>query len=93
MLENLTGRPLLIAPEGLDLPEAAAEVMRIDFKALGIKPADRALAALAILCRTERVGLTVDMLREALGHRFSGDVLQAALAVVDAAVQQPTSMT
>jgi hypothetical protein len=26
------------------------------------------------------------MLREALGHRFSGDVLQAALSVVEAAL-------
>jgi pyruvate/2-oxoacid:ferredoxin oxidoreductase beta subunit/Pyruvate/2-oxoacid:ferredoxin oxidoreductase gamma subunit len=87
MLEHLTGRPLLIAPEGLELPDVDAEVLRIDFKALGIKPADRALAALAILCQTERVGLTVDMLRKALGHRFSGDVLQASLAVVEAAAE------
>lgn len=77
LLEALPGDALIICPRGLDLPFAGANIMQIDCKALGIKSADRALAALAILARTGSV-ITTPMLDAALEARFTGELLEKA---------------
>lgn len=87
MLEHLDEDCLVIAAAGVPLPPLRApgadRVRIVDFKALGIHGSDWALAALAVLCRSGRVGATLDMLRDALTHRFSGKVLSAALSVLE----------
>jgi len=73
---------LVIKSHGLETPTTQAELMEIDFKALAVKSPDMALAALAVLARTERV-ITTDMLTSAVAYRFSGKVLQAAQMIIE----------
>jgi hypothetical protein len=65
----------------VDLPATAADVVEVDFKELGIRPPDRALASLALMAGENRV-LSVEMLEEAIKTRFKGEVLEKALALV-----------
>jgi len=65
----------------VDLPDTAADVLEVDFKALGIRPPDRALASLALMASQNRV-ISPEMLKEALKNRFKGEVLEKALALV-----------
>ena len=64
------------------MPPTRAGVSGIDLKSLGIKPQDRALAAVAALVKTNRI-TSVDMLRAALTARFWDDVLASALQLVE----------
>ena len=81
MLGRLEGNPLIILAKGVDLPSCRAEIHEIDFRAQKIKPADLALASLAIMAGMKRV-LTPEMLEAALHHRFKGEILANALEVV-----------
>ena len=81
MLRNLSRQALLIKAAGLQLPPCRATVKEIDFKALGIRPPEWALASLALLARQGKV-LTLDMLKQALDIRFKGKVRAAARSVV-----------
>jgi pyruvate/2-oxoacid:ferredoxin oxidoreductase beta subunit/Pyruvate/2-oxoacid:ferredoxin oxidoreductase gamma subunit len=81
MWPRLTRRTLVLAAKGLELPECAARVAVLDFKAHKIKSADWALAALAVMAARGRV-LNMEMLTAALAQRFKGKVLELALAVV-----------
>jgi hypothetical protein len=83
MIGSLAPEALVIKAAGLALPETAAQVVEVDFKAARVKPQDWALAALARLAQA-RIGLTPEMLDTALTHRFSGDVLAAARALCGA---------
>lgn len=82
LLERLGPECRIFAAAGLDLPPTRAEVTEIDFKARKIKPQDWALAALAVVARAGR-GISLEMLRGALEHRFRGAVLEQAMSVVD----------
>jgi len=82
LFESLTETTVVIKPAGLEIPASRARITEIDFKALGIKSPDIALACLAVLACTKQV-LTVDMLNKALAYRFSGKVLEASRAVVE----------
>jgi len=73
---------LVIQAEGLDLPQTRAQVVKVDFKAQGLKTADWSLAALAALAKLNRV-LSMEMLQAALQGRFRGKVLEASRAVVE----------
>ncbi len=66
----------------VDLPDTAADVVEVDFKARGIRPPDRALASLALMAGEDLV-LSAEMLQEALKTRFKGEVLEKALALVE----------
>jgi Pyruvate/2-oxoacid:ferredoxin oxidoreductase gamma subunit len=81
LFAQLGPETVVIKPAGLALPDTRAEVMEIDFKAMGVKSPDMALAALAILAQADRV-LTIDMLNSALEYRFSDKVLEASRAIV-----------
>ncbi len=85
MLAALPAEALVLQARGLALPETAATVVDIDFKQRRVKAPDWALAALSILARRGEV-ISADMLRSALELRFKGRVLEAALAVVEKAV-------
>lgn len=77
LLTGLSRHALVLSAPGVDLPSTAAQVLEIDFKAMGIQTADRALASLGVLAKMERV-LSVEMLQAALELRFQGNRLQAA---------------
>ena len=79
---QLSENARVLAAAGLDLPETAAAVESVDFKACHIKSPDWALAALGLLARRNRV-LSLEMLNAALALRFKGRVLEQALALVE----------
>ena len=81
MFAGLSPQCLVIKAAGLELPECAAKIIEVDFKAKKIKSPDRALAALAVLARQKTV-LTMDMLNAALKQRFKKPVFETALSVV-----------
>jgi pyruvate/2-oxoacid:ferredoxin oxidoreductase beta subunit/Pyruvate/2-oxoacid:ferredoxin oxidoreductase gamma subunit len=85
MLQQLPGNAIILKARDVELPvEKTAET--IDFKAMKIKPPDRALASLAILASKNHV-LSLEMLRSALALRFNGETLNAAMSVVNAAAE------
>jgi hypothetical protein len=53
----------------------------VDFKSLGIKKPDWALASLAVLAIEEQI-VSMEMLAEALKIRFKGKVLDNALELI-----------
>lgn len=81
MIADLPPEALVLKAPGLALPETAARVEELDFKAARLKPQDWGLAALARLAAA-RIGLTPEMLDTALTHRFAGDVLASARGLV-----------
>jgi Pyruvate/2-oxoacid:ferredoxin oxidoreductase gamma subunit len=64
----------IILNKGLEIPDTAAQVMEVDFKGLGIKRTERALAALALLAGT-RDPISPEMLEMALRGSLSGKAL------------------
>jgi pyruvate/2-oxoacid:ferredoxin oxidoreductase beta subunit/Pyruvate/2-oxoacid:ferredoxin oxidoreductase gamma subunit len=72
---------LVLRTEGVEIPEVGAEVLTIDWKSLGIKGVDTALAGLGALARVGRA-VTPEMLDRALESRFQGKALDGAREVV-----------
>ncbi len=85
MLAALPADALVLRARGVALPETAATVVDIDLKTNRVKAPDWALATLGVLARRGEV-ISADMLRSALALRFKGRVLEAALAVLEKAV-------
>jgi Pyruvate/2-oxoacid:ferredoxin oxidoreductase gamma subunit len=81
VLAGLDANAAVIAASDVDLPGTGAEVIEIDFKEKGVRPPDRALAALAILAGKNEVVSTA-MLEAALKVRFRGEVLEKAMSMV-----------
>jgi 2-oxoglutarate/2-oxoacid ferredoxin oxidoreductase subunit beta len=81
---GLAPEALVLKAAGLDLPVSAARVEEMDFKTAKIKAPDWALAALTRLAVKNEV-ITREMLHQALALRFSGAVLEKAMAVVHTA--------
>ena len=73
---------LVLQAAGVEIPETKARVKVLDFKELGIKKPDFALASLAALAKMDLV-LSSEMLEAALKERFRGAVLEASLALVE----------
>lgn len=73
---------LILAAADVTLPENRARVHTIDFKKQGIRPPDRALAAVATMAARERI-ISPPMLAAALERRFAGKVLESAGATVE----------
>ena len=63
------------------IPPCAGIIQTLDFKKMGVKPADRTLAALAVLAKTGRI-IDIDMLKAALRLRFQDKVQDSALELV-----------
>jgi 2-oxoglutarate/2-oxoacid ferredoxin oxidoreductase subunit beta len=78
---GLSSDTLVIAAHGVELPVSGARVVVVDFKSRKIKPADWALAALAVLAGQHGV-LNESMLEAGLKNRFNGPVLETALSLV-----------
>ncbi len=73
---------LILAAADVTLPQSRARVHTIDFKKLGIRPPDRALAGVAAMAARQRI-ISTPMLHRALEHRFAGKVLETARATVE----------
>ncbi|RJX32518.1 MAG: 2-oxoglutarate synthase [Desulfarculus sp.] len=67
---------LILQAPGVELPPSAGRVLAMDFKGMGIKAADWALASLAVLARQNQV-LNQQMLVAALEARFQDKTLAA----------------
>lgn len=72
---------LVIKGSELTLPDTKATVIEIDFSGLNIKPAQRALVALAVLMKEGAI-LSKEMLESGISDRYHGKMLEEALAVV-----------
>jgi len=81
MFETLPEHALIIRADGVTIPDCRAEVITVDFKDLGIRPPDWALAAIGVLAGHNRV-ISRDMLFKALAYRFKEPVLSAAQKIV-----------
>ncbi len=84
ILAGLGEECTVIRAPGVDLPRCRARIVDVHFDQAKIKPADWALAALAVLAGRRQV-LTGKMLRSAMEERFESAVLDKALAVLDKA--------
>lgn len=76
---------LVIRASDVDIPETKAKIRVVDFKQMGLRAQDWAVAALAVLATMQTV-IDGAMLETALTHRFRGNVLDAAKAVVHTAM-------
>jgi Pyruvate/2-oxoacid:ferredoxin oxidoreductase gamma subunit len=83
VLAGLDANAAIVAAIDVDLPETGADVIEIDFREKGVRPPDRALAALALLA-AKNEAISGQMLEAALKIRFKGEVLGKALALVTA---------
>jgi Pyruvate/2-oxoacid:ferredoxin oxidoreductase gamma subunit len=81
LFDRLRPDGLVIRATGVDLPPCRAEVIEADFKARKIKPADWAMAALAILAGRNTI-LSEEMLTAALELRFEKPLLETAKDVI-----------
>ena len=82
LFEHLDKDALIILAKGVEVPPSNAKVHLIDFKKLGIKTHDRALASLSVMAKLNKV-INLEMLQSALEARFKGPVLTSALDLVD----------
>jgi pyruvate/2-oxoacid:ferredoxin oxidoreductase beta subunit/Pyruvate/2-oxoacid:ferredoxin oxidoreductase gamma subunit len=72
---------LVIQISGVTLPASRAHIHQVDFKKLGIKRTDWALASLAVLAKLNRI-ISAEMLKAALKFKFKGKNYQAALEII-----------
>ena len=86
MLGDLRKGCLVIKDSQVSLPPVDGKVVEIDFAQQGIKAPDRAIASLALLTQYGK-GVSLDMLKAALSHRFQGAVLESAYQLVDKSLQ------
>jgi pyruvate/2-oxoacid:ferredoxin oxidoreductase beta subunit/Pyruvate/2-oxoacid:ferredoxin oxidoreductase gamma subunit len=73
---------LVVKEASVNIPETAAEVVTVDYKALKIKRHDWALASLGFLAKRGR-GITEEMLIPALKVRFNEKVFGMAMETVE----------
>ncbi len=79
---TLSEESLVVKDGELSLPDTGARVIDIDFAGLKIRSSEQVLAALAVVAREGSL-LTYEMLAAGLRHRYSGKMLDEALAVVN----------
>lgn len=77
-------RTRIITAKGLEIPATSARVHEIDFKAHGFSKTEWALAAVALLARTEDP-ITSEALNHTLRQVLTGKDLQSALSVMERA--------
>jgi Pyruvate/2-oxoacid:ferredoxin oxidoreductase gamma subunit len=81
LFQKISEKTVILAGSDVTLPDCAANIITIDFKARKISNQNRALAALSVLSQLNTV-ITPHMLHEAIRIRFTGKVLDAAMEVV-----------
>jgi len=83
---KLSRETLVLKVPEVEIPRTEATVKEIDFKAMGIKEPNWALASLAALAGMNRV-LSRQMLETAIGMRFREKLQGPALEVVDTVIR------
>ncbi|MFH1137542.1 MAG: thiamine pyrophosphate-dependent enzyme [Pseudomonadota bacterium] len=73
---------LIIRAAGLELPSDHGRVVTVDFKKMGVKSQDWALASLALLARRNLV-ISPEMLEAGLAERFRGAAYSSVKAMLD----------
>ncbi|MBM3302815.1 MAG: 2-oxoacid:acceptor oxidoreductase family protein [Deltaproteobacteria bacterium] len=73
LLNRISCDALVLQAVGIEIPATAAELVQVDFRAMGLKRSDWALAALCLLARMNRV-VSRDMLRASLEMRFKDKI-------------------
>jgi hypothetical protein len=81
IFNHLDSDTIIIKGRGIDLPPCHARIHQVDFKKQGIKAVNRALAALAVLAKLNKV-IHIEMLQSALESKFKGKILATALDLV-----------
>ena len=82
MLAGLEETTWILAIKGLEIPSTSARITELDFHKYKIKSRDWALAALIYLACKKKV-LTLEMLRTAVGLKFSGKVVEQTSNLID----------
>lgn len=80
----------VILAKGIEIPDTVARITEIDFKTHDLKRTERALAALALLARTQDP-ITLEMLDGALQSSIRGKALEAGIDVLARSSAIPTS--
>lgn len=81
IFNQLDSNTIIIKGRGIDLPSCHARIHQVDLKKQGIKAVNRALAALAVLAKLNKI-IHIEMLQSALESKFKGKTLAAALDLV-----------
>lgn len=81
IFETLNSSTIILQAEDIQLPETLASIHSINFKSLGIKPVDRALASLFIILLTLQEHITLDNLKTALKSRFKGKSIDMSFEI------------
>jgi pyruvate/2-oxoacid:ferredoxin oxidoreductase beta subunit/Pyruvate/2-oxoacid:ferredoxin oxidoreductase gamma subunit len=84
MLENAGENTLIILAAGVKLPAEKGRIVEADFKSMGIKKRDWAMASLGVLAAQNRV-VTRDMLEAGLADRFREPALSSIKEVLQKA--------
>ena len=80
IFQTLENDTLIIKGRELRLPDTKAKVVDVDFARLKIKPAQRALATLAVLAGEGSL-LNKEMLLAGVTHRYHGKMLEEAMSI------------
>ena len=86
LFSKLTADTFLLKEKSVAIPETAADVIEVDFKALKITKHDWALASLAYIA-SKRQGITMEMLEFALKSRFKPAVYESAMETVGKVIE------
>lgn len=82
---KLNADTFLLKEKSVSIPDTRAGIFEIDFRELGIKKQDWALAALGVLA-CKNVGLTMEMLEIALKTRFNSVLYEKSMQIVNKVV-------
>ena len=88
LFEKMKKGGRIIQAAGVEIPATAGQILKIDFKAGGIKKKEMALAACSLLAR-DGDPITAEMLEEALKQTFQGKRLEEARLVLEKAATIP----
>ncbi|KPJ78851.1 MAG: 2-oxoglutarate synthase [Deltaproteobacteria bacterium SG8_13] len=82
LFAELHPQSLVLKATDTQIPDCSGAVHLLDFKKMGVKPADRALASLAVLAKAGKI-IDIEMLKAALWLRFTDKVQDSVLGLVE----------
>ncbi|THB76851.1 MAG: 2-oxoglutarate synthase [Desulfobacteraceae bacterium] len=82
VFEKLAPTTFVLKEKSVDIPATGAQVFEVDFKYMGIKKADWALAALGVIAHKE-IGISLDMLTLALKTRYNESLYEKSMVTVN----------
>ena len=81
LFEHLASDDLILQVKGVQIPTCNASIKQVDFKSLGIKKPDWALASLGVMANLGKI-ISPEMLEAALKTRFKKKTLETALKLI-----------